>query len=156
MLVDVVANNVKDLLSKHKIRAADLTRMSEDAGLDINKTFLSRLTNNKADSNHDFLLSKIDSLISVIRALEPDLLDHHLFIPNHFRPIDTDTTCPRHFVQENHLSHEQLNDALTEIISDLQNLRWIDIKHDVPIHVVSDYTTAAIKKIFPYLVTDIA
>ena len=154
MLVDVVANNVKDLLAKHQIRAADLIRMSEEAGLDVNKTFLSRLTNTKADSNQDFLLSKIDSLISVIRSIEPDLHDHHLFIPNYFRPIDKGMTSEQQVNPDNHITAIQLNDALREIIVDLKDMRWLDIKDDVPIHVVSDFTTAAIKKIFPNLVTD--
>lgn len=147
MLVDVVANNVNDVLTKHGMRAADLARISEEAGLDINKTFMSRLTNIK----HDFLLSKVDSLINVIRRIEPSLRDHEIFIPNFFRSDNVDV---QNTTQEFRLTQEQLNDTFKEIIFDLIDISWIDIKHDVPAQVVSDYMTAAVKKNFPELLIE--
>ncbi|MCG9964596.1 hypothetical protein [Shewanella cutis] len=141
MLVDVVANNVADLLIKHGIRAADLARMSEEAGLDINKTFMSRLFNIK----HDFLLSKVDSLIIVIKRLEPSFNDHEIFIPNFFQGESA---------VSQKLTQDDLNDLFKEILFDLIDMNWLDVKQDVPAQVVSDFMTSSVKKNFPNLLSD--
>lgn len=141
MLVDVVANNVADLLIKHGIRAADLARMSEEAGLDINKTFMSRLFNIK----HDFLLSKVDSLIIVIKRLEPSFNDHEIFIPNFFQGESA---------VSQKLTQDDLNNLFKEILFDLIDMNWLDIKQDVPAQVVSDFMTSSVKKNFPNLLSD--
>lgn len=132
MLAEVIADNVSDVLYKHGIKAAQLVDAANKSGIDLNRTFMSRLSSRE----HDFLLSKVDSLVTVLKQLEPSLEPHELFIPKFFRRSEAKPG----------LTTEQLNEVCKTMVVDLTDIGWIEIKKDVPINVVSDFMTSAVKK----------
>lgn len=136
MLAEVIADNVSDVLYKHGIKAATLVDAAEKSGVDLNKTFMSRLRSRE----HDFLLSKVDSLVTVLRQLEPKLQAHELFIPGFFRNKDNSRKV---------LTADELNNTFKLIVVELVDLGWIEIKQDVPISIVSDFITSVVKKALP-------
>ncbi|MEL4360935.1 hypothetical protein [Shewanella algae] len=134
MLTQVVSDNLADVMQKHQLRPSNIVDIAESIGADLNKTFMSRVL--KGD--HDFLMSKIDSLLSVLRTIEPGLQDHELFIPGIFRKE-----------RETRLTVEQLNHIASSMIIDLIDLNWVEIKEGVPVSVIGDYMASQLKKSMP-------
>ena len=132
MITNIVSNNVAALLKKHGKRAVYLV----DSHADLNKTFMSRMLNGE----HDFLISKLDSLCAALQRLEPGLTVSDL--------MDADMVSKRS--GENLLTAEEVRVLMRDVIIDLIDLDWIEIKKDVPISVVGDYIYSAhIKRIIP-------
>jgi hypothetical protein len=132
MLTKTVAKNVSGLLQKHSIRASNLI----DYNSDLNKTFMSRMLSGE----HDFRISKLQSLCEALQNLEPsltviDLLDENLLTKMSGKSL---------------LSAKDLSARMHEVIIDLIYLEWIEVKKDIPVRVIADYVFSAhIKRIIP-------
>lgn len=132
MLTKIVSDNVSGLLQKHGIRASYLV----ECHADINKTFMSRMLSGE----HDFLISKLESLCEALQRLEPGITVSELL----------DANMLENRSNENTMSADDVRILMRELIIDLIDLDWIEIKKDVPISVVGDYIYSAhIKRILP-------
>lgn len=132
MLTKTVAKNVSGLLQKHSIRASNLI----DYNSDLNKTFMSRMLSGE----HDFLISKLQSLCEALQKLEPSLTVMDLLDENLLTKINGNCL----------LSAKDLSAQMHEVIIDLIYLEWIEVKQDIPIPVIGDYVFFAhIKRIIP-------
>jgi hypothetical protein len=132
MLTKTVAKNVSGLLQKHSIRASNLIGYNSD----LNKTFMSRMLSGE----HDFLISKLQSLCEALQQLEPNLTVSDLLDEELLKKISGNSQ----------LCAEDLSERMHDVIIDLIYLDWIEVKKDVPVRVIGDYVFSAhIKRIIP-------
>jgi hypothetical protein len=131
MITKIISDNVSGLLTRHGVRAANIVNS------DLNKTFMSRLLSGV----NDFHISKLESLATALQQLEPgitasDLLDEKLL-------IRLNSECEK-------LTHDDIRLRMRDVIINLVDLDWIEVKEDVPLAVIGDYIYSAhIKKVLP-------
>lgn len=122
-LEKVFADNVMGILNRHSMRPAAFSALCKQEGLDIDKSFLSRLFSHQIN----FTITKIDSVVTGLRLLEP------VEASELFSKKNSESK------KEKNISLSEAEEVVASIFVELFDLDWIKLNSEIPPRVIKEF-----------------
>ncbi|EKT4486717.1 TPA: hypothetical protein QDZ84_002525 [Shewanella algae] len=135
----ILIDNLDAVLKKHQMRPSHFADMAVENGLDVTRSFMSRLM---SGASVNITMHKLDALVQAINILEPGITAADLLTP------DSITQGKRV------LCFDELTGIINQLLFELTDLRWLTIDNDVPKKMVSDYIGINLRKQLPDMIQD--